>query len=247
MHDNAADTLGSFPRIDATQVYFDFDGTISTGDLLDELIVRYSADDSWKVVEEEWQAGLIGSRECLSREFALLRISQQELDEFLSQVTIDPGMTPLAQMLTKLKVPTAILSDGIDTFIHSVLDRHGLGTIPVRANRLVRHDQRWELLCPWASTECSADAAHCKCSSAKALRMPNRKIIYIGDGRSDLCPAREAAIVFAKGVLARCLAAEQIPFIPYTSLDDVMGVMRAAWAIDSPIRATKAVARQTGR
>ena len=75
----------------------------------------------------------------------------------------------------------------------------------------------------------SIPSNHCKCGSAEALHRPGRKTIYIGDGRSDLCAARKADVVFAKRALARCLTAEGRAFLPFDTLADVRGALAAAW------------------
>ena len=73
----------ALPEAGAAQVWLDFDGTLTRRDVLDDLIVRYARDESWKLIEERWQAGLIGSRQCLSEEFALLDVSHGELWAFI--------------------------------------------------------------------------------------------------------------------------------------------------------------------
>ncbi|EQD32500.1 phosphoserine phosphatase [mine drainage metagenome] len=57
------------PLPSKAQVWIDFDGTISREDVLDELVSRFASNDSWKLVEERWRTGLIGSAECLRSEF----------------------------------------------------------------------------------------------------------------------------------------------------------------------------------
>lgn len=61
------------------------------------------------------------------------------------------------------------------------------------------------------------------------LGVAGRKTIYVGDGRSDLCPSRGADVVFAKSVLARTLAAEGVPFVPYSTLADITRVLSDGW------------------
>jgi 2,3-diketo-5-methylthio-1-phosphopentane phosphatase len=218
------------PEPDSSQVLIDFDGTISRIDVLDRLIERFAPDGSWKDIEEKWQAGLIGSRECLSEEFAMLRVRKEQVRDLLSKIPLDPGVTGLFEMLEAAEVPVAILSDGVDFFIQRLLARVGLAHIPVRANAIRHQGDRIELRCPHSNACCESAAAHCKCASMKDFSLPGRKSIYIGDGRSDLCPARKADVVFAKGVLAESLALDGIDFIPYGTLDDVTDVLANAWA-----------------
>ena len=212
------------------QVWIDFDGTISRKDVLDELIRNYAINESWRLIEERWLAGLIGSRECLSQEFALINISLPELNDFLDRIEIDPGIHPLLALLREHKVPVAVLSDGVERFIRRILLRHGIRNMEIRANKITHRAGRLKLSCPHSSSECVAQAAHCKCASANALCHPARKTVYIGDGRSDLCPARGADWVFAKGVLARALTHEHISYIPYLTLQDVTATLSRVWA-----------------
>ncbi|PYS76594.1 MAG: phosphatase, partial [Acidobacteria bacterium] len=43
-------------------LFLDFDGTISERDAIDAMLEAFAAPE-WLAVEEEWQAGRIGSRE----------------------------------------------------------------------------------------------------------------------------------------------------------------------------------------
>lgn len=222
------------PRL-RSQVWIDFDGTISMQDVLDEMIRNYAKDDSWRQIEELWAAGKIGSRRCLTDEFALVRISPDELGELLDSIKVDPGFDPLVRLCRECGVPLTILSDGIGTFISRVLRRHDQRGFAVRANAVNHRGDTLELECPHASPTCHSGAAHCKCSSAKTLGRDDRLSIYIGDGRSDLCPARSCDLVFAKGALAAALSAEGRPFVPFSGLDDVHRALEEAWAREVPV------------
>lgn len=217
------------PEPSSSRVFIDFDGTISCADVLDKLIERFAVDDSWKGVESRWQAGLIGSRECLSEQFAVLRVWPEDLDQLLLEISLDPGVESLFALFEGFQVPVAILSDGLDGVIRRLLAPVGLDTTPLRSNTLRHRGDRIELRCPHSESLCESAAAHCKCASMQELNRSGRKTIYIGDGRSDLCPARKADVVFAKNILADCLTEEKIPYIPYGTLGDVRDRLAAVW------------------
>lgn len=219
----------SFPNVQRTQVWLDFDGTLTIGDFLDHLILRYSRNDSWRLIEERWRAGVIGSRECLEREFDLLDLTPEQLKSELDGVALDPGAGPLLNFLRRWVVPTTILSDGIDGFIRAILARHSVEPPTIRANDILHCGNRLRLRCPHACEGCESGSAHCKCGSSAKLAMPGRESVYVGDGRSDLCAARKAGTVFAKGALAAALAAEGRPFVPFTTLLDVLQELTLAW------------------
>lgn len=217
------------PSPDEVEVWLDFDGTITKRDVLDELIARFAVNDSWRTVEREWQRGDIGSYDCLRREFALLRVRDSELSDLLRGIAVDEGAKPLFELLSTLRIPVAILSDGVDLFIRRILENHDLGSVTVRSNSIKRNGDRIGLRTPFSSPACESSAAHCKCNSMKTLGIPGHRSIYIGDGRSDLCPARKANVVFAKGVLASCLSSEGIPYRRFDTLRDVAYILAAAW------------------
>lgn len=217
------------PAPGEAQVWLDFDGTITQQDVLDEVIKRFSVNDSWKLVEQRWQSGLIGSRQCLQEQFALVRAEQRELDELLTTIGVDRGLRPLLQLLADFNVPCAIVSDGVEQFIRPILARASVNGMTIRCNNVIAGAGTLEFQCPHFCSDCTSAAAHCKCNSMKLLGEQNRQSIYVGDGRSDLCPARKASVVFAKGVLANCLANEGIPFVRYQSLLDVAAALSAAW------------------
>src|SRR5262245_12565255 len=58
-------------------VFVDFDGTIASLDTTDLLLERFAAPQ-WRQIEEDWKAGLIGSRECLVRQIDLVRATSVE-------------------------------------------------------------------------------------------------------------------------------------------------------------------------
>jgi 2-hydroxy-3-keto-5-methylthiopentenyl-1-phosphate phosphatase len=224
--------MSTIPPADAAHICIDFDGTISKADVLDDLLKEYAIDDSWKAVEDQWQQGLIGSKECLERQLAVVRISDAELERFLDRIAFDDGIFPLLRLANRLAVPVTVLSDGIDLFIHHLLKRFGIGELKVRANTIWRAGECMELVCPFNRADCESAAAHCKCFSMKVV-VADRRTIYIGDGRSDLCPSRKADCVMAKGNLARMLTAEEVAFSPYSTLSEVAAILSTAWNVDA--------------
>ena len=147
------------PTADRCQVWIDFDGTITRTDVLDELIRRYAIDDSWRAVEADWQAGRIGSRECLGRQLAVVRATDAELAALLAAVPLDPGLGELFKRLATAAVPVAVLSDGIERFIAALMSRAGLGHVRVRSNRISRRGTAMDLICTYGHPRCRSAAA----------------------------------------------------------------------------------------
>ena len=103
-------------------VFCDFDGTITQLDVLDE-ILSVLAHPSWQEVEQQWVRGLIGSRECLERQMALVETSTAELNALIDSVPIDPHFGKFYRALQKRRVPFYVVSDSFDLIIRRVLKR----------------------------------------------------------------------------------------------------------------------------
>lgn len=206
-------------------LFIDFDGTISEEDTTDLLLQRF-ADPEWEAVENAWLQGAIGSRECMSRQVGLLRVTPEGLDGFLDGIRVDPGFAGFMALCRRHGVPVTILSDGLDRVARGVLDRIGVDA-PVVSNRLSwQGGDRWRLDFPHARADCASTAGNCKCARvwpdaprpAPALGPAS---VLIGDGRSDFCAAGAAGLVFAKGKLAAHCRERAIPHTEFAGFADL--------------------------
>jgi 2-hydroxy-3-keto-5-methylthiopentenyl-1-phosphate phosphatase len=200
-------------------LFFDFDNTITLGDVLDAIVERYSATDAWRGWEAAWQEGRISTEECLLRQIGDLRVSQQDLLKFVASVPIDPSFAKIVAWAGNHGVELAILSDNFSMLIREILDREGLGHVPVFANELTFIGDRPNAHFPLKDTACSR-CAHCKGQHLRHRDGFYR--IFIGDGLSDVCAALVADKVFAKDSLAIDLAKRGRPYTPYRSLAEVL-------------------------
>jgi 2-hydroxy-3-keto-5-methylthiopentenyl-1-phosphate phosphatase len=176
------------------RVLVDFDGTIALTDTTDLLLERF-AQPQWHSIEDDWKAGRIGSRECMVRQIDLVRATPAQIDAFVDSIEIDPGFARFVDFVQDLGYPVAVVSDGLDRTIGSVLDRYGID-IEYFANRLEwRGGDRWRLSFPHARSDCSALSGNCKCSFAEGV--PRQLKVLVGDGRSDFCLAGRADLVLA--------------------------------------------------
>ena len=221
----------TFPEAGQCQIWIDFDGTITKKDTLDELIFKYSVDDSWKLIEKRWQAGLIGSRQCIEEEFALLRIPKEELHRSIKDIEVDDGIFHLLKIIKTYSIPIAIVSDGVDLFINRILENNGIHGIPIRSNSVEYKDPYLKLICPNSNANCGVSSAHCKCLSMDTLGEPDKKSIYIGDGLSDLCAAKHSDFIFAKGALAKNLTSEGKLFFEFKDLTQIADFIIEKWEV----------------
>ncbi len=194
----------------------DFDGTVAPDDPTDRLLDRFAAPE-WRVVEAEWQAGRMTSRECMQRQAVMLRATPDRLDAEIGTIRIDPGFHGFVSLCRRRGVDIAIVSDGFDRVVRAVLARAGV-SVPFFANTLEwQGANRWRLALPHARRDCRSDAANCKCAHGALNGGP---CVVVGDGRSDFCMAVRARFVIAKGALAEFCRARGLAHASFRNFDD---------------------------
>lgn len=207
------------------RVFFDFDNTISISDVLDDVIKRFAVDESWIKLEEAWVAGKIGSRECLSGQLRSVRVSKNELFRYLAAVKIDPFFKKVLKFLKAKGIKPVILSDNFLFILRRILKNHGIAGIKIYSNEASFSGKRLKLSFPYFNKNCIR-CAHCKRNSLLSNSNNTDFIIYVGDGLSDLCAAREADLVFAKDSLLAHFQKAKRPCVAFKTLKDVYNYMR---------------------
>ena len=199
----------------------DFDGTISVEDVIDSLLDRFGRP-GWEVLEQDWRAGRIGSRECMAGQVELLQVSRAELDAHLAGMWIDHAFPGFVAKARELGVPIRVVSDGLDYAIQRILARYGLDGLPLAANHLAPAEppRQWQLTSPFQAEGCRSGT--CKCACVAQAREHGAKTLLIGDGASDFCAADRVDFVFAKHRLIEHCRAAGIPYVPITGFEDAL-------------------------
>jgi 2,3-diketo-5-methylthio-1-phosphopentane phosphatase len=203
----------------------DFDGTVSVEDITDSLLERF-ARPGWQTIEQAWRRGEIGSHDCMAEQVALLDATRAQIDEHLDSMMIDRAFPAFVAEAEDAGIPLAIVSDGLDYAIRRILNSHGLGRLPIIANRLEATGARkWRLDFPHGSPTCRIASGNCKCACAGRARDGQRRVLLIGDGASDFCVAAEADLVFAKHRLIEHCRSAGIAYVPVTGFADALDLL----------------------
>lgn len=206
-------------------VFFDFDNTITAFDVLDSIVEIFSVDKKWVAFEDAWKKGRIGSKDCLSGQLKSVRIGKRELDRYLAKIKIDPYFKKIIALLKKNKVKPVIVSDSFSYFLKSILRNNGIKDIEIYSNKINLSGDKLIPSFPHQHENCKI-CGNCKSSHLPDPPSDDKVIIYVGDGLSDLCPAKNSDIVFAKGSLKEYLLKEGKPFISFSNLKNVYNFMR---------------------
>ncbi len=201
-------------------VFFDFDNTIVTCDVFDNMLQLFSKDDRWVELEKRWKSGKIGSKTCMENQLRGMDLNKKSLDAYLPKIKLDPYFKQIYRFLQARRIKTFVLSDNYDYILNRVLKINGINKLKVYANKLNFSKGKVVTDYPFKSKDCQI-CAHCKTKNLLAKSSKNSIIIYVGDGESDACPAKYAQVVFAKDHLLRHLKDSKLDYMAFNNLKDV--------------------------
>jgi len=206
------------------RIYCDFDGTVVEHDVGDAFFERFAGAEMWKdnVLFEE---GRITSKELFERhESKISSIGHGSFEDFCSSFAVLPSFTGFTRWCSERDIALTIVSDGLDRYIHSILDRSGI-SLPVYANSLeLRQDGTCSISRPYADSECSS-CGMCKRNIMLTNSADEDYIVLIGNGLSDYCPATYADLVFAKGKLESYCQEKNISFRKFHTFNEISSVL----------------------
>ncbi len=199
-------------------VLSDFDGTISRVDVGDSVLNRF-AQKCREAIDREVVNGSMGSREAYQKIAPLVRVDAESLRAHVLKCSaIDPFFVRFYRLAGKKGVDVKIVSDGLDFYIRAILEKHRLGEIEFYSNAVVFGDKDTLTFdFPQANALCGR-CGTCKSRILHEHRLMYEKIIYVGDGHSDICPSQYADLIFAKGELLRKCRQESA--VPYRAFHD---------------------------
>lgn len=214
--DDELDPRHRGPRI---AVLVDYDGTIASIDVSDEL-VRSVDETGWLKRDLAYRRGEVGSRDLLEEHAEHLPRRRSDLPDFVGAPPHDPTFAPFVRFAREHGVEVEVVSDGLGFFVPSALARLGLDELPVYAADLDFGAGGPTVSFPHGHPVCTVCGT---CKRQPVLRQQDAgcHVVFVGDGHSDRYAAAYADTVFAKGDLAAFCSAEGIPHLDWDSFDDV--------------------------
>jgi 2,3-diketo-5-methylthio-1-phosphopentane phosphatase len=213
-------------------IFSDFDGTISVIDTGIAVIEALDLKEAW-TIEEVWRRGEIDSMECLSRQWAMVKLPPVELYALLDSFPMREEFPRFVDFVRGRGARIVVVSDGLDFYVDRLLGDLGITTcegdrvldpacdcMPRFANHAVVTEAGVQIDFPHRTPIC-AQCGNCKLHHLFRLRPHFRRIIYIGDGHSDKCPARYADVLFARHHLAEEAARLGLDFTHFESFDEI--------------------------
>ncbi len=202
----------------------DFDGTLSVRDTVDAMLERFAGPE-WEAVEQEWLDGHITAVQCMQKQLRMVKTDHVTLESFFRGIQLDASFLPFYKHVSTF-ANVAIVSDGLDHAIKVAMKNAALPELPVYANKLHFVPDGIDLSWPHMNPSCSGGNGTCKCKIARDLSGGDKRVVLIGDGKSDACLAKEADIVFAKGSLIKYCEKNNIPHFKFQTFADVLAKVK---------------------
>ncbi len=206
-----------------TLIQCDFDGTVTRQDGSFVLLDVFS-DAVWRPRFHEYEEGRVSVGEFNAEAFSHVKADKETLLGAIRRaVKTRPGFTELVELCRRKDFRFVIVSNGLRFYIDDILERLGLEDIEVHA----------------AETEFSPDGLKVKylgpdgnilnddfkLAYNESFQKAGYRVIYIGNGGSDMDPARESAYVFATESLTRHCRWEGVPFTHFRDHTDIIPVL----------------------
>jgi 2-hydroxy-3-keto-5-methylthiopentenyl-1-phosphate phosphatase len=207
---------------DTWTLLVDFDGTLTETDT--ELFVASKLlspnDQRLRRLFNAYESIEIGLLDYFYGYLALVDI---ESERFLESVVETPMRKDVLDLILflKEKMTMFIVSEGLDVYIHPLLEKHGLDDVPLICNRLVKRDGVYRILPAENAKPCDR-CLSCKGALVRRIKQERAvKVAVIGNGASDFCAAREADAVFARDSLAHLCTQHSVSFTPWIEAADI--------------------------
>jgi 2,3-diketo-5-methylthio-1-phosphopentane phosphatase len=208
-------------------LFVDFDGTISSRDIGYAVFNHFSGGKNDELLPD-WKSGKITTRECLLAEAAMVKASKDEIIDFIDKIDIDNTFPDFVKLCKDNDIPLTILSDGMDFYIKHHLNKSNLNHIKYHTNHAILEDNTIKIEFTRVNKKCPS-CGICKGELIREFKQEmdeEYKIIFIGDGYSDACGAKEADYLFAKKDLVEFCNEHSLNYYSYSNFDDVTKKLR---------------------
>jgi 2-hydroxy-3-keto-5-methylthiopentenyl-1-phosphate phosphatase len=200
--------------------FIDFDGTITKQDTCTATTEAFARGD-WTRFEMAWREGKITTEDCSRGILQLFDADEKKLKQFLTEkIEIDPHFIPFLNLCRQKGYDIYILSDGYDVNIKTVLKKYQISDLPYFANRLITDKDFLDIECTYKS-DCG-QCGTCKTGLMKKLKKHKALAVYIGDGYSDVCAAKNCDVLFAKHHLLSYCRENGIPANAFSDFSDII-------------------------
>ena len=203
-----------------TVVQCDFDGTITQDDQ-SFLLLDTFANGNWRQLLADYREGRISVCHFNTKAFAMVKEDKQTLLDFIrGKVKIRAGFSELLAYCRRNGFQFIIVSNGLDFYIEAILKHIGLQNIKVFAAQAHFGSRGIEV--KYMGQNESHLENDFKERYVRSFLANGYRVIYVGNGLSDISPAKQAHHIFARDELLAYCKEASLNCTPFIDLNDVV-------------------------
>jgi len=203
-----------------TLVQCDFDGTITEEDI-SFLLLDIFAPGDWRQLLQDYKEHRISVGEFNTRAFAMVKADKQTLlGAVKSKAKTRAGFHELASYCSKRDFRLVIVSNGLDFYIQAILGKAGLENIEAHAAQTWFHPEGLKV--QYIGPDGNELDDGLKETYIKLFLKQGYRVIYVGNGDSDITPARYAHHIFARGELLVYCKENKLECKPFNDFAEVV-------------------------
>jgi 2-hydroxy-3-keto-5-methylthiopentenyl-1-phosphate phosphatase len=210
-------------KVARTLVQCDFDGTVTEEDV-SFIILDAFAGRKWRDLFKDYQEGKMTVGQFNKKAFSMVKTDKESILNIVrGKVKIRPGFQELVSFCCREEFRFVIVSNGLEFYIKEILGNLGLNTLEVFAAKTDFHPGGLEVRHTGPNGEFMD--AHIKAAYVDYFLEKGFCIVYIGDGASDVSPAKKSHYVFATGSLLKRCRENNLNCFPFSDFYEVVKVM----------------------
>ena len=210
-------------EVTKTLVQCDFDGTITKEDVSFMLLDAFT-DGDWRQLFQEYEEGKISVGHFNTKAFAMVKANKASLLGVVKdKVKVRPGFRELVACCHSKGFRFVIVSNGLDFYIQEIFRDIGMADIEVFAAQTRLHPEGLKV------QYIGPDGRHLdsdfKVAYVNSFLGEGYRIIYAGNGTSDILPARQCHYIFATGTLLAHCKQTSLSCTPFTDFNEVVRIL----------------------
>jgi 2-hydroxy-3-keto-5-methylthiopentenyl-1-phosphate phosphatase len=203
----------------------DFDGTVTVDDISFMLLDAFAKGD-WRALDDEYTAGKITVGEFNDRAFAMLRADKEEmLDYIKGKAVVRAGFKDFTALCKKKRIRLVIVSNGWDFYVKQILEDMGINDVEYHSAETYFETGRLQVR--YVGPEGQVVDTEFKEKYMSKFSNEGYHVVYIGNGTSDLSPAKGAKQIFATDSLLENCRKAGIHCVPFTSFHEICQVLNS--------------------
>ncbi len=202
-------------------VICDFDDTTALENVA-ELLLKEFGGQGWEDIRRRNSTGAISLKEYQELAFQTVTVGREAMKDLVKErATLRPGFKALYERCRRSNIPLAIASMGLDFYVQALLEREGMESISCYAvdTEFTGAGINFTYRYTWSGCW---QPGNCKCLVLERYRRRGHKILFAGDGKTDICPAEKADAVFALRFLEESRREKGQPYVPLTDFSKVI-------------------------